>query len=108
MGGMRRGLLTVAFAVALVLCAAGVAQWVRVYLRSQGADYMIKVVAPVVAVVLVFGVLPLAADFRRKHRRESSERGRCRNCFYDLRGNVSGVCPECGTALAGEDDENIP
>lgn len=22
--------------------------------------------------------------------------GRCRRCGYDLRGNVSGVCPECG------------
>jgi hypothetical protein len=23
--------------------------------------------------------------------------GRCRQCGYDLRGNVGGVCPECGT-----------
>jgi hypothetical protein len=23
--------------------------------------------------------------------------GRCRRCGYDLTGNVSGVCPECGT-----------
>ncbi len=25
--------------------------------------------------------------------------GRCRNCGYNLTGNTSGVCPECGTAL---------
>jgi hypothetical protein len=23
----------------------------------------------------------------------------CRNCGYDLTGNVTGVCPECGQAL---------
>ncbi len=27
----------------------------------------------------------------------------CRTCDYDLTGNVSGVCPECGTAI---EDEN--
>ena len=26
--------------------------------------------------------------------------GHCRTCGYDLTGNVSGVCPECGTAIA--------
>jgi hypothetical protein len=25
--------------------------------------------------------------------------GHCQKCGYDLTGNVSGVCPECGTAL---------
>jgi hypothetical protein len=25
--------------------------------------------------------------------------GCCRNCGYDLRGNVSGVCPECGVVI---------
>jgi len=25
--------------------------------------------------------------------------GHCTNCSYDLRGNLSGVCPECGTAI---------
>jgi len=27
----------------------------------------------------------------------------CRNCGYDLMGNVSGVCPECGTPIVSED-----
>lgn len=27
------------------------------------------------------------------------ERGHCRRCGYNLHGNVSGICPECGTAL---------
>jgi hypothetical protein len=25
--------------------------------------------------------------------------GRCKNCAYDLTGNVSGVCPECGASI---------
>lgn len=30
-------------------------------------------------------------------RRRPIPPGHCRKCSYDLRGNVSGVCPECGT-----------
>ena len=25
--------------------------------------------------------------------------GHCRNCGYDLTGNLSGICPECGAAV---------
>ena len=28
--------------------------------------------------------------------------GHCHTCEYDLTGNVSGVCPECGTIISGE------
>lgn len=28
----------------------------------------------------------------------------CRNCGYNLTGNESGVCPECGTSLSGDGD----
>jgi hypothetical protein len=45
---------------------------------------------------VVFAILP-AAMYRpsRRHRP-----GLCRACGYDLTGNVSGVCPECGEAKA--------
>jgi len=33
--------------------------------------------------------------FRRHARRPLA--GHCEQCRYDLTGNVSGVCPECGT-----------
>lgn len=26
--------------------------------------------------------------------------GICKNCGYDLTGNVSGICPECGTPVS--------
>src|SRR5829696_2264249 len=33
-------------------------------------------------------------------RREALiSQGRCPSCAYDLTGNVSGTCPECGTAI---------
>jgi len=37
---------------------------------------------------------------RRLHRRSRRRAGRCVRCGYDLRGNVSGVCPECGAEVA--------
>jgi hypothetical protein len=33
-------------------------------------------------------------------RRERREKGLCVHCGYDLTGNVSGVCPECGDRAA--------
>lgn len=31
----------------------------------------------------------------------------CRHCLYDLTGNVTGVCPECGHVLPGVTKEEI-
>jgi hypothetical protein len=36
-------------------------------------------------------------------RRRLLEEALCPKCFYDLTGNVSGICPECGTAFRWED-----
>jgi hypothetical protein len=46
----------------------------------------------------VGAVAALARAPARRYRR--SRRGLCLNCGYDLRGNVSGVCPECGRPVA--------
>ena len=51
------------------------------------------------AMVLPAGRLALAAG-RRWQRRRHAARGRCPACGYDLTGNASGTCPECGTAVA--------
>src|SRR5262249_50413980 len=41
-------------------------------------------------------VIVLGKPVRRSRRRK---RGLCIHCAYDLTGNVSGVCPECGETL---------
>lgn len=48
---------------------------------------------PVVSFFAWLSVLWRASS-RRKYRRR---RGLCIKCGYELTGNVSGVCPECGT-----------
>ncbi len=41
--------------------------------------------------------VPTAALWWRDRRRHAP--GHCRKCGYDLTGNVSGRCPECGTTI---------
>ena len=48
---------------------------------------------PLWAAVLVLGLVPAARAWRRMRRVPG---GHCAGCGYDLRGNESGVCPECG------------
>jgi len=41
--------------------------------------------------------LPAFRFIRKRHRRTNP--GHCPACNYNLTGNTSGVCPECGTAI---------
>jgi len=56
---------------------------------------------PVLAVLLVVGLASVAVmtihNSRRWFRRRRFE---CERCGYDLTGNVSGVCPECGQRIS--------
>jgi hypothetical protein len=53
------------------------------------------------AVTLAVLVLPLWRDRHPRTPATTSER-HCEKCGYNLTGNVSGVCPECGTPVADE------
>ncbi|MBI5863398.1 MAG: hypothetical protein HZB38_02580 [Planctomycetes bacterium] len=44
------------------------------------------------------GLLIVTALIRLLRRRQKP--GECRRCFYNLHGNTSGRCPECGTPIA--------
>ena len=50
----------------------------------------------------VLVAVPTAFLFYRDRRRAGPSR--CRACGYDLTGNVSGRCPECGAAMKGNSD----
>jgi hypothetical protein len=41
----------------------------------------------------------LACFFHRRHKRTARSPGICQNCGYDLQGNISGRCPECGVEI---------
>jgi hypothetical protein len=50
------------------------------------------------AVIMVFITLAYARAARKYMR---VRRNHCRTCEYDLTGNTSGVCPECGSEVTG-------
>lgn len=52
---------------------------------------------PTVLVAAAWLALPFAS--RRRRRRLRRKRGLCVKCGYDLQGNESGVCPECGVEV---------
>jgi hypothetical protein len=58
--------------------------------RVVGSWYFIPFWLPLVTITI-----PTAILWYRDRR---PPKGHCQNCGYDLTGNVTGVCPECGQA----------
>ena len=52
---------------------------------------------PLAPIMLLVGVLVVVSWWRE--RRNKPRHGHCRKCGYNLTGNVSGVCPECGEKI---------
>lgn len=69
----------------IALAAVGRAPW----------WFWAAVVAPLIP--MAFAAHKAVSRVRRDQR---ISEGRCGHCGYDLAGNVSGVCPECGAASA--------
>jgi hypothetical protein len=59
-----------------------------------------SLIVPFYAVAVTFAVLPSFWGWRWVIRRRRRPAGCCRRCSYDLTGNISGVCPECGSTTA--------
>ena len=61
-------------------------------------NYVLRVPGWLVLVaILAYPMTALARGPVRRWRRR--RKGRCLRCGYDLTGNVSGACPECGTEI---------
>jgi hypothetical protein len=75
-------------------------EWYRA--RFDGADggwsVQWRVTWPAWAGVVLAGALPMGRLWRRMRRGRYGP-GRCGGCGYDLQGNESGVCPECGREI---------
>ena len=72
--------------VATILNAAG---------RMLG-EWVVIGSATALGVLLAPQVLAIPATILAQRRRK---RGQCLSCGYNLTGNASGVCPECGRAI---------
>lgn len=65
------------------------------------SKYAFGVAVPIPPLLMILGVVTVwrfrAGKRRRKRTRLELEL--CLDCGYNLTGNVSGVCPECGTPI---------
>lgn len=88
-----------------IMCVAGVAGMPGIQVANhvglRGSCWWFPVAAVVNA--SFWGVLTELVLQRNSKKRRS---GFCAICGYDLTGNVSGVCPECGTPTGPEDQPN--
>lgn len=77
------------------------------YSRNASTWYYRTLTLPSWGLVVLLSTYPIIFMSRRPRRawyaarKESArrKRGLCLGCGYDLRGNTSGICPECGRRL---------
>jgi hypothetical protein len=65
-------------------------------------------IAALFTLVAVRFIIQSLAWVPRQQRWDRSARGLCSHCGYDLTGNASGICPECGTAVDPQIASNPP
>ena len=65
------------------------------------AAAVLSVNLPMALPTLILLVLPIAWLAHHLRQRRRRRPGLCAKCSYDLTGNVSGVCPECGSKVGG-------
>jgi len=79
-------------------------RWDRFRMGDRRLHSSVDVVGvPLWFITLPFAVAPVRFGSRwLRHRCRERRRGLCPACLYNLTGNVSGRCPECGSPVGGE------
>src|SRR5436190_1201662 len=101
---MTRGRQRLVFRIAgLLLLATLVVAYLQPEPGSRFLVALIGLAASFAVGTIVLPTLDLCLRMprvlrRRRDRRRKAAR-RCRRCDYNLTGNVSGVCPECGRSV---------
>lgn len=70
------------------------------YVQTKASLHLFRLAALLAAMPLLVGFIAALRTWHR--RRQRRRRNQCIPCGYDLTGNTSGVCPECG-GRASED-----
>lgn len=71
--------------------------WDKKWYRLASGVSLLSIFLPMfVLIALTLGGLAFLAE---PTRHATSQRGRCLSCGYNLTGNLSGTCPECGTPV---------
>jgi hypothetical protein len=95
----------VAVGQAAVLCAATFLWMVVPWDEWTGTTYELRgIESPLVFLIVFLTTMPwcslVVAGLLKRTPEPMRDPLMCRECRYNLTGNVSGVCPECGTRIA--------
>lgn len=60
---------------------------------------------PIIHVLITCWLVAILLLLRARDR---TMQGRCSFCKYNLTGNLSGICPECGTSIANPLKDSVP
>ena len=66
--------------------------------------FQLRVTTPFWSILIATLVLPAVYGWYWNRLRRRKTRGLCISCGYNLTGNTSGVCPECGTPAPGKSE----
>ena len=72
-------------------------RWVHVRTADDAYDIWV----PFWSIVMMFLIIPIYGLGRSLMRNGYNQ---CRTCGYDLTGNTSGTCPECGTPVPSKSE----
>lgn len=86
------------YRIASIACALGTGLLLSVYVCAEGLGLSSDAARwCFIASIALFGLaMACQVAYVMNNKRTRSNGKPCVNCGYDLRGNTSGICPECG------------